>query len=222
MSEPTFTLPPQLWTALQQAAVEMGVPAAQLVNQALFNWAKLHGYLSPSPVDAPALSDAEVARLAHAALERRPARPDAPLPAQDATRVPDDDEPETGRVPVVPAPEDEPQWMVRSAANLEPYEPTDPVGQVARRAVLVVNDREVPLDTERFVVGRDVSCHLTVESGRISRQHAAFLVRGETVHLEDLRSSNGTWYRGERIEQVTLRHGDEVYLGDTLVRVEFR
>lgn len=222
MSESPFTLPPQLWSALQQASVEMGVPAGQLVNQAVFNWAKLHGYLAPSPVEPPAPSDAEVARLAHAALERRPARPDAPLPPQEPTREPEGDEPETTRVPVVPPPEEEPEWMVRSAANIEPYEPTSPAGQALRVAVLLVNGLEVRPDAERFVIGRDVSCHLTIDSARLSRQHAAFTVEGDVVRVEDLRSSNGTWVAGVRVERATLRHGDELYLGDTLVRVEFR
>ncbi len=221
MSDPTFTLPPQLWTALQQASVEMGVPAPQLVNQALFTWAKLHGYLAPSPVAPPALTDAEVARLAHAALERRPARPDAPLPPQDAPRVPEP-EPETNRVPVVADPEDEPQWLVRSPANVEPYESTAPGVQKVRQVVLCVEGREVTVDAERYIIGRDVSCHLTIDSSRLSRQHAAILLLGEVVVLEDLRSSNGTWHGGQRVERATLAHGDEVYLGETLVRVEFR
>lgn len=221
MSQPTFELNPQVWSTLQQASVEMGVPATQLVNQALFTWATLHGYLSPSPVEAPPPTDAELARLAHAALSQRPARADLPLPAQDATREPEA-EPETGRVPVVAPPEAEPEWLVRSPANVEPYEPTDPVVPKLARAVLHLNGREVPVDAERFIIGRDVSCNLTIDSPRISRQHAALTVQGDTVLLEDLRSFNGSWYGGERVERAVLRDGDEVYLGDTLVRLELR
>ena len=54
---------------------------------------------------------------------------------------------------------------------------------------------------------------------RISRQHAVIL---EGVELEDLGSSNGTWYQGQRIERRKLQHGDELRFGDTAVRVEFR
>lgn len=221
MSPPRLELPPSLWAAVQQAGLEMGVPAAQLVNQAVFAWASLHGYLTPSAVEAPLPSDAEVARRAHATLAARPQRPDVPLPVAEAPPLPAP-EPETLRVPVVADPEEQPEWVVRAPANLEPYEPTDPDGQRLREVVLHVDGRAVPVDAERFLIGRDVSCHLTIESARLSRQHAAVVREGYDVVLEDLGSSNGTWFQGERLTRKVLADGDEVQLGDVTVRVELR
>lgn len=171
-----FSLNPQLQPLVEQMSRDMAVPVEGLVNQALFNWARLHGYLEPG---------------AQTHEEKKPA------------------EPETTRVQVVnePAP-------ISDA--------TQPSRQKQRRIVLVVQGREVTVDRERFLLGRDVSCDLTIESPRISRQHAIVHVLKDGIELEDLGSSNGTWYEGERIERRQLLHGDEVHIGDTPMRIEFR
>ena len=48
----TLTLSPQLILLLEQMSREMAVPFEALVNQAVFNWARLHGYLSPGQLEA--------------------------------------------------------------------------------------------------------------------------------------------------------------------------
>ena len=181
----TFNVSAQLEPLLEQMSRDMAVPVEGLVNQALFNWARLHGYLEPG-----AQTQVEAA---------------AAPPA----------EPETTRIPVVPEPEPEPQFEAIPDG-------TAPSLQKQRRIVLLVKGREVTVDNDRFLLGRDVSCDLTIESPRISRQHAIIHVTHDGLELEDLGSSNGTWYDGQRIVRRKLVHGDEVHIGDTPVRIEFR
>lgn len=188
----TFTVTPELGSLLEQMSRDMAVPVEGLVNQAVFNWAKLHGYLEPG--------------RQHEELS---------------------DEPETGRVTVVE--EAEPDWKVAAPASFSSpdlmaplLDSTSPSIPKLPQVVLVLADREVVVDSLRFLVGRDVSCDLTIDSARISRQHAIVHVLEDGVELEDLGSSNGTWYDGERIERRKLVHGDEVSFGDTAVRFEFR
>jgi len=185
----TFTITPALAPLLEQMSHDMAVPVEGLVNQALFNWARLHGYAEPSvtPVTKP---------------------PAAPPP-----------EPETTRVPIIEEPE--PDWRIEGAGSFGIADSTEPRGEKLRRVVLQLQGREVELDSQRFLIGRDVSCDLTIDAPRISRQHAVIHI-GEHVELEDLGSSNGTWHLGARIERRRLEHGDELYLGDVAVRVEFR
>lgn len=183
----TFNVSPQLQALLEQMSRDMAVPVEGLVNQALFSWARLHGYVEPGaqPVEAA------------------PARLPAPPPA----------EPETTRVPVEAEPEPKFEAIPDGTA---------PSLQKQRRIVLLVKGREVTVDSDRFLLGRDVSCDLTIESPRISRQHAIVHVTHDGLELEDLGSSNGTWYAGQRITRKKLAHGDEVHIGDTPVRIEFR
>ena len=64
-----------------------------------------------------------------------------------------------------------------------------------------------------MVVGRVPPADVTVRDRSLSRQHATVeLLEGE-VWIEDLRSTNGTWVNGERIERIRLEAGAELALG---------
>ena len=60
-------------------------------------------------------------------------------------------------------------------------------------------------------------------SSDISATHARFTLQGPALVLEDLNSTNGTLVNGHPItEPVTLRDGDEVQVGDVVMRVSRR
>lgn len=215
-----FTPSPPMQALLEQMSHDMAVPVEGLVNQALFNWAKLHGYVEPGrvaseapPISAPPTTTVPVAHPlpVEAAAVHRPAPPP---------------EPDTARVPVVDAPDDG-EWKIVTGGTFappaeEPSERTVPKQARAKRLVLLVGDRVVPVDVERFLIGRDATCHLTIDAPRVSRQHAVVHVGLQGAELQDLGSSNGTWFEGERIERRVLQHGDVLHFGDSEVRVELR
>jgi len=64
-----------------------------------------------------------------------------------------------------------------------------------------------------IVIGRDRSCQLCVDDPQISRHHARVLRRADSITIEDLNSSNGTFLNGVRIKTGALRTGDQVTLG---------
>jgi hypothetical protein len=65
-----------------------------------------------------------------------------------------------------------------------------------------------------FVVGRSRDCNLAVDDALVSRRHAVYRVREESVTLEDLESRNGVTLNGQKVsEPVTLRHLDRVTIG---------
>jgi len=72
---------------------------------------------------------------------------------------------------------------------------------------------EVPIDRDRFVVGRGVDADLAVAEPTISRLHAAFEREGDGFVLQDLGSTNGTRVNGKREMRARLRDGDEIELG---------
>lgn len=62
-----------------------------------------------------------------------------------------------------------------------------------------------------IVVGRVPGCGLPIDSPLISREHARLLIASDGVWLEDLKSTNGTWVNGQRIDKrVLLQPGDRV------------
>ncbi|WP_141699113.1 FHA domain-containing protein [Candidatus Thiosymbion oneisti] len=64
---------------------------------------------------------------------------------------------------------------------------------------------------DKIIVGRIPSCGLPIDSPLISRKHAQLQIDSDDVWLEDLKSTNGTWVNGQRInERVVLHAGDRV------------
>lgn len=182
----TFHPAPQLAALLEKMSADTTVPVEALVNQALFNWARLHGYVEPA-----------------GAVEQAPAAPVA------SAKEPDTAPEHLRRAGVVPA-----EAFVDGL--------TDPGAPRVARVVMFVRDREIPIEGERFVIGRDVSCNLTIDSPRLSRQHAVVHTDGPVPEVEDLNSSNGTWFNGERIHRRVIEDGDEIFFGDVDVRFEVR
>ena len=54
--------------------------------------------------------------------------------------------------------------------------------------------RRIDLADGRHVVGRGPDCAIRVDDRMLSREHAAFVVRGDAVTVEDLNSMNGTTF----------------------------
>jgi hypothetical protein len=73
------------------------------------------------------------------------------------------------------------------------------------------------------IIGRSPSSDIVVDEPYVSATHARFTLRGPALVLEDLGSTNGTTVNDHLIAQpVTLRDGDEVQIGDTIMRVSRR
>lgn len=73
--------------------------------------------------------------------------------------------------------------------------------------------REVILSEETITIGRDLDCSIVLESRNVSRKHAQIRREGRGFLLVDLNSTNGTWYRGQRVTTQILRPGDMFQIG---------
>jgi hypothetical protein len=73
------------------------------------------------------------------------------------------------------------------------------------------------LDGRRITVGRGSGCDLVVRDTTVSREHAAFVLRGETWWVLDLGSTNGTRINGLRAAEHPIVPGDRIELGDVVV-----
>jgi S1-C subfamily serine protease len=83
--------------------------------------------------------------------------------------------------------------------------------------------QSVTVDAGRSVsIGRDPSADVFVDDARVSRPHARVWVDASGgARIEDLRSTNGTFVNGNRIDAATqLGSGDIVTVGNTRLRVE--
>ena len=74
--------------------------------------------------------------------------------------------------------------------------------------------RRVAVDSLPFRVGRCPGLHLVLGLNSVSRTHAEFLDRDGTLWLRDLRSKNGTFVNGRRVQEVPLNDGDIIHFAD--------
>jgi DNA-binding NtrC family response regulator len=75
----------------------------------------------------------------------------------------------------------------------------------------IANDQQV-------VVGRSLPADIVVPDRSLSREHARFTLKSDELWIEDLRSTNGTWVGGKRIEKKQrIRPGDDIRVGTVAV-----
>jgi pSer/pThr/pTyr-binding forkhead associated (FHA) protein len=73
---------------------------------------------------------------------------------------------------------------------------------------------------ERFVLrdvltrlGRHPASEISLDDITVSRRHAEITREGRRYSIRDVGSLNGTYVNQQRIEEMTLSHGDEVQIG---------
>jgi serine phosphatase RsbU (regulator of sigma subunit) len=83
--------------------------------------------------------------------------------------------------------------------------------------------RRIEVGAEPVTIGRDKRQTLVFDDAELSRVHARLsLINGELV-VEDLKSTNGTFVDGKRVDgSVTLREGSVLRLGSQLMKYERR
>ena len=70
--------------------------------------------------------------------------------------------------------------------------------------------QEISIERD-MLVGRHQDAEILLQSTDISRKHAALLFRDDHIWVKDLKSTNGTFVNGERVEQeqeIELHDGD--------------
>ncbi len=88
--------------------------------------------------------------------------------------------------------------------------------------LMIENGALEKVSKDRFVIGRGKHCDLVIESGKVSREHAAVVREGNDYFIEDLGSSNGTWYQQARIQRRQIVDGDEYYVCAEKIRCVLR
>lgn len=186
-----------LWEALDRMALEMGSDREALVNQALHVFARLNGFLVPGAAAAA------------------PPRPQAEPPSAERLAVA--------------------EQVLEAAERLERaiHDRPPPVAATAPSAVegggptatLVLardDGAEIVVAKDRFVIGRGRHCDLVVDSGKISREHAAVLREGGEWWIEDLGSANGTWHQRAKVQRRRIVDGDEYFICSERIRCALR
>ncbi|RYZ34868.1 MAG: FHA domain-containing protein [Myxococcaceae bacterium] len=265
-----------LWETYEEMAQQMGSDRDALINQALFMFARLNGFIdvktkaepavaavpastpSPRPASPPppaaaskgappvlAPARAEPARAARN-VEERPSsngldndpvrrevaervletaaelerlikgKNEPPPPSVDDDDMVEDEEeplPEQEDPPLDDELEDEPA----EEAEEEPAEEADEEG--ASLYLVTESGEQEKIIKDRYVIGRGKHCDFVINSGKVSREHAVIARDGGEFYIEDLGSSNGTWFNKQRIKRRKVEDGDEYFICSEKIRL---
>jgi len=78
--------------------------------------------------------------------------------------------------------------------------------------------REYPIGTQDMTIGRGVDNGVILADIAVSRKHTIICLEGNQYVMRDLGSGNGSLLNGRRVESHVLRDGDQLELGNTLMR----
>lgn len=76
-----------------------------------------------------------------------------------------------------------------------------------------------PLRGRRMVAGRRSDCEIHLEDPTVSREHAAFVRRGDDWWVVDLGSTNGVRVNGTDVGEGAISAGDRIELGEAVLEL---
>ncbi|MCH7945434.1 MAG: FHA domain-containing protein [Armatimonadetes bacterium] len=121
-------------------------------------------------------------------------------------------------------PQPTPQQPVQQPTDQQSVAMQPQAQQQAATLALVVTSG--PMTGQRFELtgpieaGREAPGITLGFDPQASRRHASFTPMGDTIAVQDLGSTNGTFVNGKRIQSATLNRGDVVQIGNSTFRVE--
>ncbi|MBS2012720.1 MAG: sigma 54-interacting transcriptional regulator [Deltaproteobacteria bacterium] len=101
----------------------------------------------------------------------------------------------------------------------EPPEALPTVGFVIEVASGPDQGKKLTVAGPRVLVGTSPICDLVLTDERVSRRHLALSIVDQTLKVDDLDSTNGTFTNAMRISGAFLRGGETIQIGKTLLLV---
>jgi len=82
----------------------------------------------------------------------------------------------------------------------------------------IMAGQRIILENDECILGRSRVCDVQFPDPKVSRQHAMLRFYKGNYFLQDMQSSRGTWVNSQRIESHLLNDGDQIRMGDAVVR----
>lgn len=80
--------------------------------------------------------------------------------------------------------------------------------------------KKLPINTGSYIIGRSDQADLVINSKDVSREHVRLEFNGRQFRITDLKSTNGTYINGNKIESSGVKPGDEIMVGDYILIID--
>lgn len=77
------------------------------------------------------------------------------------------------------------------------------------------------IDSAETTIGTSEDNMIVIDDRTVSRHHAILYFNGEDFGIRDLKSTNGIVMNGFKMDDMKLRNGDSVSLGNTIIKIYF-
>jgi signal transduction histidine kinase len=78
---------------------------------------------------------------------------------------------------------------------------------------------EYPVNKELISIGRSSEADIVLNDVSVSRKHAEIIISANKLEIKDSGSKNGVYLNGKKIEQSLFDQGDEIAIGDSIIKV---
>jgi len=79
---------------------------------------------------------------------------------------------------------------------------------------------EFPLEEgKEVIIGRSSDIDMVLVEDMVSRKHARLIQERNQITIEDLGSTNGSFVNGEKIQKATLKTGDRILIGTSIMKL---
>src|SRR5215471_12548160 len=175
-----------LWDLFEEVGRVVGSDRDALINQAMFVFARLNGFLeAPEQKEGSGTDAGPVSELPRDIAGYRRSPPGGAAEESFTAQ----------------------EYLGLDGAKVGTVSPADEPG--AELFLTSSDGRREKIAKDRFLIGRGRHCDFVIDSGKVSREHAAVVREGLQYFLEDLNSSNGTYFDKQRIDRRKIEHGDQ-------------
>jgi pSer/pThr/pTyr-binding forkhead associated (FHA) protein len=79
---------------------------------------------------------------------------------------------------------------------------------------------KLPLEEGENLVGRVAPpAQIQLEGIKVSKKHCVIKVAGPSLKIDDLKSSNGLFVNGKKVESASLKEKDRIVIGEYVLEV---
>ena len=115
-------------------------------------------------------------------------------------------------------------WMLwRSVVSKQVHQGNIAIPNLTLATVIGQEMIAQPFAGTEVLIGRSLDCDFILEDSTVSSRHARLFYNLNQWWFEDLKSTNGSYLDGIRVEEpIVVKDNDEIFCGDAIFRITIK